>query len=529
MIFLTGKAKSLINTIIIVLLLVAFLFVQIKVIYRESRTFDEPLFIEAGLRFLREKDFSFEPFNPPLGRELVALPLLIKPALFNDPYFFWPRMVVVLFSLGMAILVYLWSKALFGQGPAILSLMTFLLIPEILAYSHYANTDLLSTFFAFLVLFLFQRFFLRQVDRFSRMKIFVFFFCLGLALASRTLNFFQVVIPIFFFWLFFLRKKVKFSPKNLLLGFLLALAVIWSTYFFTLEPVLGLRKDPNRQAIQFIKENPHFAFLLKTPLPLGSYLSTIKNNFLYNQTNKYPKYSAFLGKFRESFPGIFLWLIFLIKTPIPLILFFFYFLVRKSKNENEKFVQFLVLLVLGEAIFLGSNLRLRYFLLVYPLIAIIAGKFFRDFWWSKEFWQKVIFGSLLLWLALGTAGVYPHFLTYFNEFVGGRDNGYKYVVDSNLDWGQGLPTLKSFIDEGKVKEFQLAYFGSVDPKIYGISSYIRVKDFNALDQTPVSPLDVNKPLVISVSCWYFCGYYQNDNLLKLKPKVLAGQYLLFNF
>lgn len=523
------RLKKVLPLAVCCLLLTAFLFLQISCIFKESQTFDEPLFVEAGLRFLKEKDFSFEPFNPPFTRELTALPLLVNSGAFNDPYFFWPRIVVVLFSLGLAILVYLWSKTLFGQGPAVLSLLTLLLTPEILAYSHYANTDLISTFFAFLVLFLFHHFFLPQVGKFSRRKIIVFFFCFGLALAARTLNFFLVAIPLFLFWTFFLRERIKFNPKSLMFGFLLAFLVIWSTYFFTMEPVLGYRKDPNRQAIQFIKENPHFAFLLRTPIPLGSYLSTIKNNFLYNQTNKYPKYSAFWGKFRESGPGYLIWPIFLIKTPIPLCLFFFFFLVKKAKSKNEKFMRFVVLLVLGEAIFLGSNLRLRYFLLVYPLIAVISGKIFKDFLRAGNFWKKVVLGSLLLWLAVGTAGVYPHFLTYFNEFVGGRDNGYKYVVDSNLDWGQGLPTLKKYLDKSGVKEFQLAYFGSADPKMYGLNSYKRIKDFNALDKTPVSLLDINKPLVISASCWYFCGYYQEPILQKLKPKILDGQFLLFNF
>ena len=32
--------------------------------------------------------------------------------------------------------------------------------------------------------------------------------------------------------------------------------------------------------------------------------------------------------------------------------------------------------------------------------------------------------------------IYPHYLAHFNEAVGGPRNGYRYLVDSNLDWGQ---------------------------------------------------------------------------------------------
>jgi len=41
---------------------------------------------------------------------------------------------------------------------------------------------------------------------------------------------------------------------------------------------------------------------------------------------------------------------------------------------------------------------------------------------------------------------YPNYLSYFNIAVGGNQNGYKYVTDSNYDWGQDLKRLKGFVD-----------------------------------------------------------------------------------
>ena len=40
--------------------------------------------------------------------------------------------------------------------------------------------------------------------------------------------------------------------------------------------------------------------------------------------------------------------------------------------------------------------------------------------------------------------------------------------DSNIDWGQDLPALKAFMAENKIDTINLAYFGRVDPRIYGI-------------------------------------------------------------
>ena len=48
--------------------------------------------------------------------------------------------------------------------------------------------------------------------------------------------------------------------------------------------------------------------------------------------------------------------------------------------------------------------------------------------------------------------IYPHYLAYFNELIGGPDNGQKYLIDSNLDWGQDLKGLKKWLDKNGIAE-----------------------------------------------------------------------------
>src|SRR5206468_11204129 len=67
--------------------------------------------------------------------------------------------------------------------------------------------------------------------------------------------------------------------------------------------------------------------------------------------------------------------------------------------------------------------------------------------------------------------VYPHYLAYFNELAGGPRNGYKRLVDSNLDWGQDLKGLKRWADEKRLDAthpLYLSYFGTADPRYYQI-------------------------------------------------------------
>ncbi len=61
----------------------------------------------------------------------------------------------------------------------------------------------------------------------------------------------------------------------------------------------------------------------------------------------------------------------------------------------------------------------------------------------------------------------PHYLAYFNELVGGPENGYKFLVDSNLDWGQDLKGLKKWMDKNGINLIGLSYFGTADPRYYG--------------------------------------------------------------
>ena len=42
------------------------------------------------------------------------------------------------------------------------------------------------------------------------------------------------------------------------------------------------------------------------------------------------------------------------------------------------------------------------------------------------------------------------------------------LVDSNLDWGQALPDLKEWMEREQVETIRFAYFGRIDPSLYGI-------------------------------------------------------------
>jgi hypothetical protein len=60
-------------------------------------------------------------------------------------------------------------------------------------------------------------------------------------------------------------------------------------------------------------------------------------------------------------------------------------------------------------------------------------------------------------------------MSYFNELVGGSLAGSDHLIDSNIDWGQDLLYLKSWLnDHPEAKPFGFAYYHILDPQKFGV-------------------------------------------------------------
>jgi hypothetical protein len=134
--------------------------------------------------------------------------------------------------------------------------------------------------------------------------------------------------------------------------------------------------------------------------------------------------------------------------------------------------------------------------------------------------RAAFLGSMLLWHAGESVRIAPHYLAYFNQFVGGPAKGYRHLVDSSLDWGQDLPGLKRWLDRNSLQgpshpPVFLSYFGTSRPEHYGIDA-VMLPGFP--DRTPARvppPLD---PGVYCISATLLQGLY-----LDAKPPWSAEQ------
>ncbi len=143
---------------------------------------------------------------------------------------------------------------------------------------------------------------------------------------------------------------------------------------------------------------------------------------------------------------------------------------RNSCSKTRKVSQSILLLPGVAVLFLvssqtGFNHHLRYVLPFLPCFYLLVSQPIA--WFSSK--GKYITAGLLVWYAFSSISVLPRSYAYFTEVVGGPENGWKYLSDSNLDWGQDLLTAKQWIQNNPDKR-----------PVYLIYSMWLISDFHKL-------------------------------------------------
>lgn len=136
---------------------------------------------------------------------------------------------------------------------------------------------------------------------------------------------------------------------------------------------------------------------------------------------------------------------FLIKNPLPLLLALLIALaawLRRPQRPNALTAASLLVfpaLYTLIAIMDGMNIGYRHMLPIHPFLWMGIGVGLHR--WlgdgvSVRHWRAWVVSGLAIWLALTVVRVYPWEISYFNELAGGPENGYRFLADSNVDWGQ---------------------------------------------------------------------------------------------
>jgi hypothetical protein len=387
-------------------------------------------------------DQTFRPLSPQLARRL----------------FFTARLPFLVFPLGILWLVWRWGRELFGWSVALILVAAAALEPNLLAHGPLINSDVAATFGMIWVAYAAWRFWNNPLPRPT--------LHLSAALALAILTKFSLLILVPFVAATILvryaleRHWWRAFASVSLAGALSYLALI-AGYQFKAHGTRSLEFQRLYAEKQFRPQEVAFWMRLRLPMPL-QFVDGL--HFLYEQGLHHGQPGYMLGRPVNPPEPLYFPLALAIKYPIPLqallvgsIGFLLVHLRKRQAGSAELFLWAPAAILFGLAVNSRMLPGIRYVLPIFPLL-ILAGGFVLQKYGERR-WLRGLAAAGLLWLAFGTAAIYPHGLAYFNEWAGGPNQGWRYLSDSNIDWGQDLPQLAGYAKEHEGEKIRVAYFG----------------------------------------------------------------------
>jgi 4-amino-4-deoxy-L-arabinose transferase-like glycosyltransferase len=519
---------------------------------RENPTIDEVIHLPAGITYWQRGTFKLYHHNPPLVKLIAALPVLaagveMEPlyattswreeppnkaafahmfAYLNAIDFFElftrARLMMPLFSIVGGLVVFAWSRRLYGGPAGLFSLALWVFCPNVLAHARLVTTDIAAAALGTLATFAFWLYLKQPTWRRAALA--------GVALGFAQLTKFSLIL-LFGIWplLWALRqwglrseKGPRYRPAiGAVQGALIVLVCVLmidlgyafegvgrplGQYEFVsrllTRPVLPQDRPRPRvgnallnNLLQARVNRFRGTFLDSLPVPLPEHYllgfddqkmeaEGIPQNLLPgaqgqggNQDVGYPVYLDGVISSRSWWYYYLFALAYKVPEGTWAIVILSLLVTATSRRARAAWFDEAVLLAVPLillfviSVFTNINLGLRYVLPIFPYLFISAGKLV---WWAAGIGDRLRRGLAegLVAVCLGativaTLAISPHYLAYFNWVSGGPAHGSEHLIDSNLDWGQDLVGLRRWLARNAPGErVGLAYFGQIDPKIF---------------------------------------------------------------
>lgn len=489
-------------------------------VWNDSPVVDEIPHIGAGYSYVIQHSFQFNPEHPPLAKDLAGLallPLHLNQSAFSKNYAAnWPtdvngqwnfgralifqtgndaitlvrfaKLPMLLFFIISGWLIFIWTRKLYGSRAGLLAVFLFSFTPTIIAHSRLVTTDMAALFGIVLSTY----FFVRYLQDQTKQNFWLAAITFGIAELTKFSTF--LLIPYFVLigivWGYAYQNHIR----SMFLGAFKSILVIVIGFIFIVGPVYqlhllsysGEKQQADAKTILSTYGNRLFAdpviWASNKPVlrPFAQYglglLMVFQRNVGGNQT-------YFLGELYNVGLKSYFPIVYFIKEPLPfwgllaiaIIGFLIYARPRERtlhtwlKNHFAEVVLFLwVLIYWVFSINANVNIGIRHLIPVYGFTYIlIAGQLALIY---EKIKAKKLYligvGLMCAWLLVETLMIFPYYLTYFNQVAGGPAGGHKYVVDSNLDWGQDLKRLADWVDANNIQKISLDYFGWADQSYY---------------------------------------------------------------
>ncbi len=473
-----------------------------------------------NLNFDQQEDFWSKDIN---GQWDAGNHILYEAGNNPDQILFFSRLPIIIISIILGWFIFFWTRKLAGISAGLLSLSLYALSPNILGHDHFVTTDIgIAAFLTFSFYF-----FLKFIKEPSWKNVFwggIFLGFLQLAKFSAVLAF-PILGLVLIIYPLLKNKKRKdigafaFKMKNLgiylgkgFVAFVIAMLLVWGVYalntahmpgeklaetieFYFPQTDINIKNVYTNQVLTTLALNPITKSFSEYVLGIAMVFKRVSggNSAYYFgevSSSAFPSYFPIVYLIKTPFPTLILILGALLVTIGKFFSFSFGVIRNKGKRLFEKIIDFLRIHItqvfLFAFIFLYAylsitgnlNIGFRHLFPILPFAFILTGAVLCPY--IRNINNKILENSLriiviilLFFLLIESIISFPFYMSYFNQSVGGSYQGYRYVTDSNADWGQDLKRLRDFLKENpKIDKIRVDYFGGGNPAYYLGEKYI---------------------------------------------------------
>ncbi|WP_207935843.1 phospholipid carrier-dependent glycosyltransferase [Actinomadura sp. KC216] len=490
---------------VVAALLAGMAFAMVSTAVRQTPTIDEPVYVAAGVSYLKEHDLRPNAEHPPLGKLLIGAGALLTgprtgPASGGDQQaagrrllyesgndaqglLLAARLPVIVLTLLFGLVVFAFARDLTGSGGGLVALALYAFSPDVIAHGSLATLDVPMAGFLLTSAWLLWR----ARER-PRLCLPLAGAALGAAVATKmsALPAVPVLLGLAALSVWSARGR---SGRRIVDGVawaagagLVAVAVVWASYL-AVDPRLRWAPPPGIPDVGGLRGLA--AAWMPFPAP---FRDGMRIQFGFEDL----RWTGFL--FGEVYVGsrwYYLPAALLVKTPLGMLALWVIGTVAlcavRRLRPAAPYVLLPAAVVLGAAMAGSRDLGVRYAIAVPMFLAVAAGAAAA----LRGRWTLAVTGALVLFVAVSSLRAYPFYLPYSNEAFGGPSKTHLRLHDSNADWGQDLGRLADRLrDRYPGERVWLAYKGSGVPSYYGI---------RASDPLAVPPGRVRGLLVVSDS------------------------------
>jgi hypothetical protein len=447
-------------------------------IFRKSITNDEIVHIPAGYYHLVAGDFQLNNEHPPLVKMWAALPLLfiqpVEPAppddsnanfsartwSFHQEFWnanrerfltigFWPRVMMVPVTVALGVVIFFFTRRLFGPRAAVFAVALFSLEPTILAHGRIVHTDVpaaLAYLFFFFTLF-----------RYSEAPTWRQAILLGTVTALALLTKFSMLVlaPVLLCYAIACLWKTRLNSaqrklllKHSVVVVVIVLFAINAAYHFQRSPISQSDQQWLQQTSQDSAATVSAGIRVLSNVVPTYFLFGVYNVAIHNK-NGHP--ASLLGNYSNLGWWYYFPVAFALKTTLPFLLLataaVLWSLWELFIRRRTKFLWLLLPLAIYSAFSLTGhiNIGIRHILPAFPLLFILGGALLDRLLTTRyRVATAVAVVVLLAFMVIEAARSFPDYTSYMNQLASGAPHWW-YLSDSNVEWGDDVGALATYL------------------------------------------------------------------------------------